>query len=98
VTVPGNLHVANPRLVIDTAATFEEDHERPSPTVNKRLWLLLKFPVALKPVWPWELDGALALAGVTVMLRMVGWPAPHPRISAAAKKIEVKIRNFTMKS
>ena len=98
VTVPGNLHVASPRLVIDTTATFDDDHETPSPTVSSRLWLLVKFPLALKPTWPCELVGAVALAGVTVMLVMVGWPAPHPMMSAAATNIEVKVRNFAMKN
>ena len=38
----------------------------------------MKVPLALKPTWPCELVGALAVAGVTVMLVIVGCPAPHP--------------------
>ena len=38
VTVPAILHVASPRLVIETTATFDDDQERPSPTVSRRLW------------------------------------------------------------
>lgn len=37
VTVPGILQVASPRLVIDTTATFDDDHDNPSPTTNIRL-------------------------------------------------------------
>ena len=89
VTVPGALQVARPRLLIETMATFDEDQERPSPTESRRLWLLVKVPLALKPVWPCELVGALAVAGVTVILVIVAWPAPHPT-NTAVVMIKVK--------
>jgi hypothetical protein len=98
VAVPGILQVASPRLLIDATGMFDDDQLRPSPTVSSRLLPLLKLPVALKPVWPCELLGAVALAGVTVMLVMVGWPAPHPinKTKAVVKERRTK-RNFSMK-
>jgi len=98
VAVPGILQVASPRLVIDATAMFEDDQLTPSPTVSNRLLPLLKFPVALKPVCPCELLGAVALDGVTVTLVMVGWPAPHPinKTEAVIKERRAN-RNFSMK-
>lgn len=98
VTVPGILQVASPRLVIDTTAIFDDDQLTPSPTVSNRLLPLLKLPVALKPVWPCELLGAVALAGVTVILVMVGWPAPHPinKTEAVIKERRTN-RSFSIK-
>jgi hypothetical protein len=78
VTVPGLRQVARPRLEIDTSVTFDDDQERPSATVSRRLWWLVKVPLALKPTLPCELVAAVAVPGVTVTLTIVGCPAPHP--------------------
>lgn len=86
--VPGNLHVAIPRLLIEATGMFDEDHERPSARTNNRLLLSLKFPVAVNPTVPCELLAAVAVEGVTVMLLMVGWPAPHPMIRVATSTKE----------
>ena len=82
VTVPGILHSALPRLLMETMVMFDELQVRPSVTPSPRLLLLVKFPVAVKPTEVCGLLGAVAFAGATVMLVKVGCSAPHPMSKA----------------
>jgi hypothetical protein len=84
VELPVATHVATPLLSPMVAmAVFDDFHVRPSAAVNCRLVWSVKFPVAVKvTVWV-ELTLAFADEGLTVMLVMVGCPAPQPTAHAA---------------
>jgi len=83
VTGPGATQVALPLLL--TVAMLELDvvHVSPSATVSSRLDWLSNVAVAVNCTSVGGTVGAVAVAGVTVMLTILGWPAPQPMNKAA---------------
>jgi len=88
---PTTRQVALPLSLIDAVAFGATDHVKPSATVNSRLVLLLKVAFAVNCTSP-PRTPALACDGETVILVMVGCPAPHAIQPAAATKMQSRCR------
>lgn len=72
VVVPVATQVAVPSLLMLAAAMFDDFHVRPSATVSWRLVWLSKFAVAVKCTVACELITAVAVAGLTTILVILG--------------------------
>jgi hypothetical protein len=77
VTCPICLHAALPVSLIEAVVLLELDQVRPSATVRSRLVLLVKVAVAVYCTSEGGVMGEVAVAGETVILVMVGCPAPQ---------------------